>query len=136
MNQKSNKMTYSEPKNKKNKELYAGPVFQNSPKPSDLPIPSFKNGDFSREAEHSVQTKHSSSFQNQFLSQDMQSSCFQPLNYQSQSPQRPNEEEEMFHMEHLKPVYYPPFPPQPVYYQPDTIELEQMSKNLKNVLGL
>jgi hypothetical protein len=151
------------PKKKPQKELYAGPNFQNSPCPSSLPVPDF-----------------SSSFKDSvgFSPQKRDSPMLKDSPLLRESPPLPQQEdEEIFPMEGpfqfvhpqlngMFPVQYnpgsgfagygtgygyqfqpsyPPVPMQaPVYtntqYASQKItndsELDQMSKNLKNVLGL
>jgi hypothetical protein len=137
-------MSKKTPKKKKdNTDLYAGPTFQNSPCPSALPTPSFTKNN-SPPTKNSLDSYDISSPQ---VSYEHISPS--QVSYEHVSPpqvthdHRVEEQTEIFQMDPIQQQMYYPHPPYgypPMYPYPQkntkSIELENMSRNLKNVLGL
>lgn len=175
MNQRELKQKKNKKKKKQKEENYAGPVFQNSPKPSDLPLPKFgrsanSRGGSPQKASHSMTSNHShlSSYSNAHSMNTRRKSLAQSMSEQE------TDEDHMFQMEQIQHSPYPPkfqqqfqpmpyqqpyFPYQPQMqgqplqylphqihpapYQPNPFynkeqgsDLDLMSKNLKNILGM
>lgn len=145
---------------KKKEVLYAGATFQNSPAPSSLPIPTFtQSSPFKRNSplDGSVNSYSSSSeMKRGFPSSPSKDYQFNQPQFNQQFTQPPINRrqsipDEMFQMD-IDHYQYPPFPVffnqpmhfyqkqnQPLYHPPvhsQDGELDAMSQNLKNVLGL
>jgi hypothetical protein len=150
---KKNKTSQKNQK-KKNEKLYAGPTFQNSPAPSALPVPTFSmsvspsvSASFGHISDSGKSARSEPVMEREEVIPSQQEDMFVMDEFMTESAREPSKNLMQFlaHGNHVPPPHVPfayhgfhfshqyPIPHQ---LPAANAELDQMSKNLKNVLGL